>query len=509
MKREMFRKLMAASLATVMVAGLAGCGNDDNASSGTPSSNQPEGSSNVADNNSGEPSGDGDVSPYPIMKDANGNKYDLGGAEVYIYTWFGEGNVDSPYTDALNEYREWAQKEYNFTMTWDNSGSWGSFNDFADLASGAKDTEGKLRFYMLPAQQTPVYTAMTQGLMWNLSSLLPEGTFNERRFTQNGVSDLYQINGDVYACSAQSPEPRTGVWFNATLLEQLTGITADDMYDLQAKGEWTYAKFEEICEKIYQNGDVNSDGVQDYYAVTGNVGGFIRAAVRCNGTDFVKLGDDGKLVYLVDSPATQEALEFQHRVRKAPYWYNNPVTGEDAAWDYFFAAFDEEGKFVFMPEQAYLCNENQRLNQNELPNAGEYGFLMFPIGPSAGGKYVNTYEDNIMAIPKCYTEDEARTIAAAYSIWFADVIPGYIGYNSRLDGYESALVHERALTETMTRMMSEGAYVDTGFMTGKNFTNDPDKNNADIWDTSKSVAECMAAYESVWKTAIDDFNNKQ
>lgn len=507
MKREMFRKLMAASLATVMVAGLAGCSNDSNPSSDAASSNQPSGGNNVVDNSDdASGSGDAEVSKYPIMKDANGNKYDLGGAEVYIYTWFGEGNVDSPYTDALNEYREWAQKEYNFTMTWDNSGSWGSFNDFADLSSGAKDTEGKLRFYMLPAGQSSVYTAMRSGLMWNLSSLLPAGTFEETRFKQNGVSDLYRMNGDVYACTAQSPEPRTGMWFNATLLEQLTGITADDMYDLQAKNEWTWAKFEEICEKIYQNGDTNSDGVQDYFAISGNAGPLISACVRTNGSAFVKLDDSGKLVYMVDSPATQEALEFQRKIRSASYWYNNP--DPSGAWDYFFPAFDEEGKFVFLPEQAYLCNNEQRLNQNELPNAGEYGWLMFPIGPSAGGKYVNTYEDNIMAIPKCYTEDEARTIAAAYSIWYADVIPGYIGYNSRLDGYESGLYHERALNETMARMMSEGANIDTGFMTGKNFTNDPDNGNSDIWPIDKSISECEAAFESVWKKAIEDFNNK-
>ena len=503
MKRKMFRKLMAATLATAMVAGLAGCG--DNTDDKPTPSDQPS-VSDQPGNAGNDGSGDGEeVSRYPIMKDANGNKYDLGGAEVYVYTWFPEGLVDSPYTDAVNEYREWAQEEYNFTMTWDDSGSWGSFNDFADLASGAKDTEGKLRFYMLPANQTAVYTAMTSNLMWDLSSLLPAGIFEENRFKQNGISDLYQINGEVYACSAQTPEPRTGMWFNATLLEQLTGITADQMYDWQASGEWTWAKFEEICEQIDSNSDANGDDIKDYYAIAGNIGSFISACVRCNGSSFAYLGSDGKLVYNVDSPATMEALEWQNKLRNAPYWYNRP---DGTEWDYFFQAFDEEGKFVFLPEQAYLCNSGQRLNQAELPNAGEYGWLMFPIGPSAGGKYVNTYEDNIMAIPKCYTEDEAKTIAAAYSIWYADVIPGYIGYNSRLDGYESGLYHERALNETMARMMSEGANIDTAFMVGKNFTNDPDKDMADIWDTSKSVAECEAAYSSVWKSAIDEFNNK-
>lgn len=498
MKREMFRKLMAASLATVMVAGLAGCGNDGNASSEA-SGNQPSDGSNVV-GNSGENSGsgDGDVSPYPIMKDADGNKYDLGGAEVSIYTWFGEGRTEGPYQDALDAYREWAQKEYNFTMTWDSSGSWGMHNDFADLASGAKDTEGKLRFYMLPGNQATVVTAMNGNLMWNLSSL-GVFDFNENRWTVNGVSDLYRMNGDVYACAAGAPEPRTGVFFNATLLEQLTGITADDMYDLQAKGEWTWDKFEELCEKIYAAGDTNGDGVQDIYAIACNTGYLYRASMNSNNAMLFELGSDGKFIYRADDPATVAALEFQLRLRTAPYWLNMQDGQE---WNYFFDAFDKQGTLVFNIEQAYLINSGNEYNQSDDTNTGEYGFLMFPKGPNAPKDYYcNAFEDNIMAIPKCYSEDEAKIIAAAYNIWTADVIPGYIGYNSRLDGYESGVYHERALNETLTRMMSEGAMIDTSnLLPGV---------NTSVWDdTSKTISEVISENESAWKTAIDEFNNK-
>lgn len=502
MKREMFRKLMAASLATVMVAGLASCGDNNDAPGASDSpqpsvSNAPSNGGNGSDGNGG---GNGeDVSPYPIMKDANGNKYDLGGAEVYIYTWFGEGRTEGPYQDALDEYREWAQKEYNFTMTWDSSGNWGMHNDFADLASGVKDTEGKLRFYMLPADQATVVTAMHGNLMWNLSSL---GVFDftEHRWTVNHVSDLYRMNGDVYACAVGAPEPRTGIFFNATLLEQLTGITADDMYDLQKNDEWTWAKFEEICELIYQNGDTNNDGVQDIYAIAGNTGYVYNEFVHANNAMLFKLGDDGKFVYMADDPATVAGLEFQLKLRTAPYWLNQ---AEGQEWDYFYDAFDQQGTIVFLPEQAYHINDGNQLNQNDETNVGEYGFLLFPKGPNAPkGIYMANFTDNIMAIPKCYTEEEAKIIAAAYNIWTADVIPGFIGYNSRLDGYENGVYHSRALTETLTRMMSEGAMIDTsGLLPGA---------NRDVWnDTSKTISEIIAENESAWKAAIDDFNNKQ
>lgn len=442
------------------------------------------------------------VSPYPIMKDANGNKYDLGGATVYIYSWFGEGESDTPYWDARKKYREWAQKEYNFTMVWTNEGSWDSFNDLADLASGIKDTEGQLRMYMLPANRPEVMTAMKSNLMWNLSSL-GVFDFNSGWYKVNRVSDLYQINGDVYACSALPPEPRTGMFFNATLLEQLTGITADDLYDLQAKGEWTWEKFEEICELIYEKGDIDGDRVQDVYAIAANTEVLTNALVRSNASTFFKLNSEGKFEYMVDSPATQEALEFNRTIRNAKYYYNRP---KGTAQDYYYAAFDEQGKFVFLPDQAYLFNDGQRLKVNEQPNAGEYGFLMFPIGPSAGGKYVNTYEDNIMVIPKCYNEAEAKTIAAAYDIYMADVVPGFVGYNFRVDDYEAGVHDYRALDETLIRMMSEGTNIDASALLGINPV--VGENNSEIWDPSKSVSKVTAAYESLWKSAIEEYNNR-
>lgn len=504
MKREMFRKLMAASLATVMVAGLAGCGNDNNASSGAPSGDQPGNNNSVAsgdDNPSG--SGDGEVSKYPIMKDANGNKYDLGGAKVYLYSWFDEGELDTPYWRAVNEYREWAQNEYNFTFEWKGgAGGWGDFNNLGEIAQGTFYETKELAMIMLPdASFNIVLSAADQNLLWDLNSL-GVFDFSEERWTRNGVSDLFKAGGGVYACATSFPEPRGTMFFNATLLQNLTGITPDDMYDLQAKNEWTWDKFKEICEKIYQNGDTDGDGVQDYYAIAGNGRTFTSMSMYSNNTSYLDLGADGKFIYRADAPATLEALEFQREVRRAPYWYNNPDTSEDAAWDYFFSAFDDQGKFVFLPDEAYQINSGQRLIATDDTNAGEYGMLMFPMGPSAGGKYINCYHDNINVIPKCYTEDEAKTIAAAFQIIYADVIPGFIGYNPRLDGYEEGVYHERALNETLARMMSENAFIDSGKLL-------PGLDTSAAFDnTDNTVSESLAAVESIWKTAIDEYNNR-
>lgn len=440
---------------------------------------------------------------YTVQTDANGNVYDLGGAEIYIYTWFDDPTAMSRNRNILREYREWAQKTYNFTMIWDDSGSPEGYIDLADLSSGTRDTEGKLRFYMLPANRPEVIAAMKSNLIWNLSSL-DVFDFNEHRFKQNGISDLYQINGDVFACSALPPEPGTGMFFNATLLEQITGITADDMYDLQDKGEWTWEKFEKICELIYQNGDIDGDGVQDIYAVAGNTGLFTNACVHSNNTSFFQLGSDGRFTYLVDSPATLEALEFQHRVRIAPYWYNNPGSADEQ--DYFYPAFDEQGKFVFLPDRTYLFSAGQRLNVNEEPNAGEYGFLMFPIGPNAGGQYINAHEDCIMVIPKCYTEEEAKTIAIAYSLWYMDVLSNIIEQWDDSVVYEAGLFHERAF-DTLARMRNEGVFIDTSaLLPGVDVITSDD--GGEIWDPSKSISKVIAEFGPIWKKAVNDYNKK-
>lgn len=523
MKRVMFRKLMAASLATAMVAGLAGCGNDSGASG--PSNSEPSSDSNVTSEaggnsgdsgnsgssddggNSGSVDDGGEVSKYPILKDANGNKYDLGGQTIKIYSWFGEGtDLDTPYYRALNEYREWAQQEYNFTFEWDsNAGGWGDFQNLGEIAQGTFYQQDELAMILLPdASFNLVLSAAEQNLLWDMDSL-GVFDFSEERWTRNGVSDLFKAGSGVYACAVSFPEPRGGVYFNATLLQNLTGITPDELYDLQAKGEWTWEKFEEICEKIYQNGDTDGDGVLDYYAVCANGRYMTSMAMYSNNTSYFDLGDDGKFVYRADAPATLEALEWQRKIRMAPYWCPNPYTDPEEAgahWDYFYEAFDVRGEYVFLIDEAYQMNAGQQLNATDENNAGEYGFLMFPMGPSSGNKYINCYHDNILVLPKCYTEEEAKTIAAAIQIIYADVVPGYEGYNPRIDGYESGVYHERVLTETLTRIMSENAFIDSGKLL-------PGLDTAAAFDdNSLTISEALAAVETQWKTAIDEYNNR-
>ena len=44
----------------------------------------------------------------------------------------------------------------------------------------------------------------------------------------------------IYGMSTEM-EPRAGIFYNKRLFEE-AGISADEPYDLQAKGEWTWDK---------------------------------------------------------------------------------------------------------------------------------------------------------------------------------------------------------------------------------------------------------------------------
>ena len=122
MKSRIAKKVIAASLATVMTVGLAACGNEPAPTTGsdTPSSTEeqstPEESSSEEQSAPEESSSEEEVSPYTVLTDENGNVYDLGGMEIIIRNWWSSAEPAEPvndYEEARDEYREWIQETYN------------------------------------------------------------------------------------------------------------------------------------------------------------------------------------------------------------------------------------------------------------------------------------------------------------------------------------------------------------------------------------------------------------
>lgn len=523
MQRKLFKKLIAASLATVMVVGMAGCGNEGNNDSNpgsqggdTPTESTPAVVPSDDNTSSDAPApDDGDVSPYTVKIDpATGEAYDLGGREFTLYTWFPMNDPDTDFCDARAEYRAWAEETYNYKMSVDSTGDWGgNFQKLGELAvGGLESVNNEYRMYMVPAGRGEVMAAIQEGLVWNLSDL-GVMDFTENRYAVNGVADAYTLKGGVYGFASGYPEPRPGIWFNKELLEQTTGMTADDIYDLQKNNEWTWEKFDEICQKVYEGGDTDNDGIQDIYAIASNEGSLQSYLCVSNGKEMFTF-KDGEYVYQAEDPDVIEAFDWFLKMKRSDYWYATP---KDAAWDYFYPAFDDEGKIVFLPEEAYHITGRLSAitgTESNESNAGSYGFVMFPIGPKANGKFINGYTDNVCLIPKCYNEEEAKAIAVAYDIWSAE-IPEWEGYNDRLDGYANSCGDERMLNETLVRMMSEGAFVKApgvpGINVGENIAKaNPNADGTDQWwPASMTATQMIESCATQWKTAVDDANNRR
>lgn len=512
MKRKMFRRLMAASLTTVMIAGLVGCGSNpgtsessgSSESGSSESSKQSESSSEGSESTSEAPSeseSEGNVEKYTPLTDENGNVYDLGGMEVTIYSWFDDaGNQTGAYGEACQEWREWVQETYNFKMVWDTSHGWGgTSDDFSNYVT----TNGDDNNYIFCMANRPDLTSfMNNGLMYDLATL-DCLDFSDRKYSLNAVHEFFAKGNSIYAFSSGFPEAREGIFFNKRLLEETTGKNADYIYDLQKNNEWNWSALEDLLKQIQANGDVDGDGVTDIYGISGNTGSWVTDIVFSNGGRWFDRDADGKLVCTAQDPKTVEAFEFAKRIMESDYWYKNPYTGDEAGthWDYFFDAFSKEEKYVFLPESAYNMTGNNRFSKAaDEPSAADFGFVMIPKSDSMS-EYTNKYSDNVYAIPACYDADKAWKIAFAYDQFF-ELVPGYEDFNPGLSGYMAGASDSREVDETIARMSSEGGCVDlTSLVPGVNIGEDLQWFSADY-----DVSALIEATITKWQTAVDEAN---
>lgn len=499
MKRKMFRKLMAASLATVMAVSMAGCGSEDaGASSAAGSSAADNGgaSSEASAESSAEASSEEEVSPYTVLTDENGNVYDLGGMEIVIRDWWSNKDngtdgfeySDNDYGEATKEYHEWLQETYNFTIRREAIGDWGSApQDFVDYVTTGGDENN---YVFVLRQDAAITSAMGQGLMYDLATL-KAFDFSESKW-KSGVHNLMSKGDSIYCMSPYDPEPRTGVFFNKRLLSE-AGIEAQELYDLQENMEWTWDKFEEICAKVQR--DTDSDGTIDIYAMDMNDSSLYNAAVWSNGGEYVGM-ENGQYTYRLEDDATVSALEWSVNMMQT-YTKTQDENGESPAWDYYKDAFIN-GNIVFCIEDAYAAGApGSGAQWAEM--ADDYGFLCFPMGPNASD-YTNCFTDNPVAIPGCYDADKAEKIAFAFNV-ITDPTPGYEDYPAWRAGYYSKFRDTESVDLTLNRMVSNGMVTYDGLIPNL-------QRGSDL--TYKlggtAVSECIEAIAETWKSYIAEAN---
>ena len=489
MKKPMAKKVLAAVTAAAMTMSATACGGGAETTAPATEEKAPAAETTETTETKEETAEaevvEEEVSPYTVITDDAGNPIDLGGMEIIVRDWWSPEEPAEPtndYEEARDEYREWIQETYNFTIRSVAISDWTSApQDFVDYVTTGGDDNN----YIFVLRNDPaIVSGMANGLMYDLSTL-DCLDFSAPKFQKNMCHEQYNYN-----CMFAGPsEARTGVFFNKRLLTE-AGIDPETLYDMQADGSWTWDKFEELMAQCHR--DTDNDGVVDVYGLTLNESVMTDQAVFSNGGSYVAKVD-GKYTYNLEAPETLEALEWCVDM----YTQFDNHDPEGAAWDYYKEEF-VNGKAAFMVEQEYAGTPGNFLIDME----DEVGFVMFPKGPQYDN-YINVWDNNPHAIPSCYDADRAWKIAFAWNL-YTDEPAGYEEYNGYLSTARAGVFDSRAVDETIT-MMAEPEHGTVAYhglipnlTTGEQLT----------WSVVPNavVSELVEAIRDTWKAYIDDAN---
>lgn len=499
MRRRDLTRVMASALAAGMVVSMAGCGGKGGSTAETTAAPDttaaPETTAAPAETEAAETTAaaeEEDLGAYTVRKDADGNVYDLGGMEVIIRDWFSqETEAQNAMDEAREEYLDWIQETYNFTIKAQNMSGWGDVHtDFVNYATAGGDENYIFALW----QGAQAQSELDSELMYDLSSL-DCLDFSESKWNPI-VKDLYTFDGKVYAMNAEENEPRGGMFFNKRLLTE-AGINPEDLYTWQEDGSWTWDKFEELCEQIYQ--DTNNDGEIDRWPIMTFNDPFYTAAVFSNGGSYVAK-ENGKYVNNLESAATLDAVNW---ARDMLTKYRKPDP-QDAAWDYCYTGFIN-GEAAFMADEAYNAGAYDPDNTASAKFSAmkdDFGFVCFPKGPNATD-YTNGANNNIYVIPGCYDADKAWKIAFAYDL-YTEPTPGYEDVSSMKQRYYSAFRDMESVDLTIARMLENASPQYHTLIAGL------DLGNQFLWKFSdeNTPAQQAEAIRNTWNAYIAKANGE-
>lgn len=411
---------------------------------------------------------------------------DLGGMEITIGDWWSSAEPSAPTTaqeEATQAYREEIQKKYNFKMKQVAVAEWGTMQETFTTSTMAEDPAAQVFILARGWVAQP----LANGLIYDLASL-DNFDFTESKWNTS-VLDALTYGNSVYGMAAGKPEPKLGVFWNKRLFEE-AGLNPELPYDLQASGEWTWSKFEELCKALTI--DSNNDGKMDSYAMANFSSDFFRGAVTSNDARYIDKDSSGKFINGTKDPKFLEGLQWAVSLIQKNYEMPTPA---DSNWDWFISAF-HDAKVAMQFGEVYRTGTWADMED-------DWGFVLCPKGPKAQG-YEVYFGDNIAVIPSCYDKETAEKIAFAYNLW-TNPTPGYEDdKDSWKDGYYTKFRDERAVDETLT-MMFDSAIVNTDY---SDFVFGLDLGTI-IWDTyalGSTPAEKIEQVSDSWQALIDDAN---
>ncbi|MBR6536418.1 MAG: extracellular solute-binding protein [Lachnospiraceae bacterium] len=414
---------------------------------------------------------------------------DLGGMEIIIGDHWSPETPAEPTNaqeEATAKYREEIFAKYNFRMQSKTVAGWGEMTDTCVNSITAGEPAAQLfeldyRFVAKP---------MANGLFYDLATL-DELDFSEDKWSV-AVKNLMTKGNSIYGMRAQKAEPRGGVVWNKRLFEE-AGLDPDLPYDLQASGEWTWSKFEELCAKLTR--DTNADGVTDIYATVSQGAATMTILVASSGADYFAKDANGNLVNNMGSKEVLDAINFAVDLYNKGYEMPQPA---DSQWDYFIPAF-QEGKAAMQFNEEYVLQPTN-IYGDDMEDV--CGFVM-PPKPDGAASYHSYVCDNITIIPSCYDAETAGNIAFAYNV-YTMATPGYDDPDAWKEMYYNHFEEERGVDETIV-MFNDG--VSTHFLAQTLVPQDlgPDL----LWQypfANVTPADQVAAIKDSWDAILAEVN---
>ena len=416
---------------------------------------------------------------------------DLGGMNIVVADWWTNNDAEEEppanlREEELRNYRNDIFNTYNFTLKQKSICGWGDYLETFTTSVMAQNPSADI-FVMGSGW---AMSLLSQGLLYPLNTLdsidLHESKWNST------VTDIFTSKGNAYVITFEKYiEPKNFLFFNKRLFSE-AGIDPNEIYDLQARGEWTWDKFLEYCKKLTR--DTNNDGINETYAFTGFEPEVANGFLFSNNAQSIGRGADGLFYNGMSEPNFLEAMQFAKNINNLGYWCPDP---EGASWDWFVTGF-HDGYAAMIMREAYSASTWADMED-------DWGMVFAPKGPKASD-YQTYFSENVYVLPFNISKEKAEDIMFAWNLYtnplpYDQENPDY--WKDGAYGY-SRFRDTQSVDETLT-MLYEGRYTPNN----KDFISNVEWGPTYEWGCilgAETVAEKVEAAKPVVDAAIEETN---
>jgi len=484
MKKSLKKLLSVMLVLALSVSLLSACGKKGTDEGGT-TNNNPTTSAGEQKNDGGTTEvKDEGPTPTPEIQ------MDLGGMEIVVGDWWSPQEAPEPKNQKEEDrltYLNNVMNKYNFKIKQVGISDWGGQLELFTTSVMAEDPAA----HLFVLEQGWTAQPLANGMLYDLASL-KYFDFTEDKWIKNTI-DVMTYGNSVYGMASGKSEPRVGVFWNKRLFKE-AGLDPDLPYDLQASGEWTIEKYEELCKTLTR--DTNNDGTIDTYAFASFSVEYNRGALTLFGARYIGRDENGKFYNETDKPEFLQAAQWSIDMIKKGYEMPQP---EGSNWDWFVPAFLDAKVAMTWAEQ-YKAGQTFK----DMPD--DFGFVMVPK-KDANSPYRVTFRDNVVVMPNTWDQETAEKIAFAYNL-FTNPTPGYEDETEAWkDDYYPVFRDERAVDETLARMYAPDTEIINEYQPFVYGTDIGPDFCWNVYGLHQTPAEKLEELTTKWITLIEEANN--